>query len=240
MRATGLTARFEQERPQLTALAYRMLGTFADAEDTADQLPDPIVESASDPEQQALLADAVGLALFVVLDTLAPAERLAFVLHDVFAVPFDEIAPIIERSPAAARQLASRARRRVRSEQAIPDGDMAAQRSVVDAFFAAGRSGDFERLIAVLHRDVRLRGDFGPGRAVSTHGASAVARLAKAYAALDNEVRPARVNGAAGAVIVRDGRPAAVMGFVVVADTVRAIDVLADLDRIVRLDLDHV
>lgn len=277
MRATGLTAQFERERPQLTALAYRMLGTFADAEDavqeawirlnrtdaaefdnlgawlttvvariclntlrardTAGRFPDPIVEPQADPEHQALLADAVGLALFVVLDTLAPAERVAFVLHDVFAVPFEEIASIIERSPAAARQLASRARRRVRSAEATPDGDVAAQRSVVDAFFAAGRSGDFERLIAVLHPDVQLRGDFGAGRTVSTRGAAVVAKLAGAYAALDSEVRPALVNGSPGAVILRAGRPAAVMGFLVVSDAVRAIDVLADPDRLARLDL---
>ena len=285
MRTTGLTARFEQERPHLKAVAYRMLGTLTDAEDAVQeawirlnragaddvdnlgawlttvvariclnmlrarrarqdeglvaQIPDPIVDPVgeSDPEHRALLADSVGLALFVVLETLPPPERLAFVLHDVFALPFDAIAPIVERSPDAARQLASRARRRIQAAQPTPDGDMSAQRSVVDAFFAAGRSGDFGRLVAVLHPDVELRGDFGPGRTVSASGATAVAKLAKAYAGLDNDVRPAAVNGAAGAVVLRGGRPVSIMGFLVAAGTVKAIDVLTDPDRIARLDL---
>jgi RNA polymerase sigma factor (sigma-70 family) len=285
MRATGLTARFEQERPQLKAVAYRMLGTLTDAEDAVQeawirlnragaddvdnlgawlttvvariclnmlrarharqdeglvaQIPDPIVDAVgeADPEHEALLADSVGLALLVVLETLAPPERLAFVLHDVFALPYGEIAPIVERSPEATRQLASRARRRIQAAQPTPDRDMSAQRSVVDAFFAAGRSGDFDRLVAVLHPDVKLRGDFGPGRTVSASGAAAVAKLAKGYGGLDNDVRPATVNGAAGAVVLRAGRPVSIMGFLVAAGTVKAIDVLADPDRIARLDL---
>ena len=285
MRATGLTGRFERERPRLKGLAYRMLGTLTDAEDAVQeawirlnradtddvdnlgawlttvvariclnmlrarharhdevlvaQIPDPIVDPVGecDPEHQALLADAVGLALFVVLETLAPPERLAFVLHDVFALPFDEIAPIVERSPGATRQLASRARRRIQAAHPTPDGDMSAQRPVVDAFFAAGRRGDLDALVAVLNPGVELRGDFGPGRTVSARGAAAVARLAKSYAGLDTDVRPAAVNGAAGAVILRAGRPVSIMGFVVTAGAVTAIDVLADPERIARLDL---
>ena len=145
------------------------------------QLPDPIVDTDGefDPEHRAMLADAVGLALFVVLDTLPPAERLAFVLHDVFAVPFDQIAPIVDRTPEATRKLASRARRRIQEADPVPDGDIAAQREAVDAFFAAGRSGDFDRLVSVLDPDVVLRGDFGSGTAgFRAEGASAVAKLA--------------------------------------------------------------
>src|SRR6201999_630112 len=134
-------------------------------EELVAHLPDPIVDAEGefDPEHRAMLADAVGLALFVVLDTLPPAERLAFVLHDVFAVPFDEIAPIVDRTPEATRKLASRARRRIQQADPLPDADIAAQREAVDAFFAAGRSGDFNRLVSVLHPDVVLRGDFGSG-----------------------------------------------------------------------------
>ncbi|MGH3524648.1 MAG: sigma-70 family RNA polymerase sigma factor, partial [Mycobacterium sp.] len=136
------------------------------------QVPDPIVDAVGefDPEHQAMLADAVGLALFVVLDTLPPAERLAFVLHDVFAVPFDQIAPIVERSLEATRKLASRARRRIHDAAPDPDADLSAQHAVVDAFFAAGRAGDFDRLVAVLDPDVALRGDFGPGQSRSVQG----------------------------------------------------------------------
>src|SRR5918995_4935644 len=137
------------------------------------RMPDPIVDSAegTDPEHEALLADSVGLALLVVLETLSPPERLAFVLHDIFAVPFEEIAPIVDRSPDAARQLASRARRRVRAENTVPDVDVDAQREVVDAFLAAAREGDFDRLVAVLDPDVVLRADFGPGRSREVRGA---------------------------------------------------------------------
>jgi len=207
------------------------------------QLPDPIVdsESESDPEHQAMLADAVGLALFVVLDTLPPAQRLAFVLHDVFAVPFDKIAPIIDRTPEAMRKLASRARRRIEQADPNPDCDKAAQREAVDAFFAAGRTGDFDRLVAVLHPDVVLRGDFGPGIAVvRAEGASSVAELARSYAAPEREVRAATVNGTAGAVIFVSGRATAIMGFVVRDGRVAAIDVLADPARIARIDVSAV
>lgn len=208
-------------------------------EELVARVPDPIVDAVGepDPEHQAMLADAVGLALFVVLDTLPPPERLAFVLHDVFAVPFDQIAPIVERSPEATRKLASRARRRIQDAAPHPDIDMAAQQAVVDAFFAAGRAGDFDRLVAVLDPDVSLRGDFGPAGQRSVRGASAVAGLARGYAAPEREVRPAVVNGAAGAVIFVDGRATAIMGFVVRGGRIAAIDVLADPERVARIDV---
>jgi RNA polymerase sigma factor (sigma-70 family) len=210
-------------------------------EELVARVPDPIVDGVGevDPEHQAMLADAVGLALFVILDTLPPAERLAFVLHDVFAVPFDQIAPVVERSPEATRKLASRARRRIQQAAPSPDTDLMAQHAVVDAFFAAGRAGDFDRLVAVLDPDVSLRGDFGPGPdgKRSARGASTVAGLARGYAAPEREVRPAVVNGAAGAVIVVDGRPTAIMGFVVRGGRITEIDVLADPARIARIDL---
>ncbi|OBF62738.1 RNA polymerase subunit sigma-70 [Mycobacterium sp. 852002-50816_SCH5313054-b] len=228
-----------------TVVARICLNTLRDRhgrgrEEPVGHLPDPIVDADGefDPEHRAMLADAVGLALFVVLDTLPPAERLAFVLHDVFAVPFDEIAPIVERSPEATRKLASRARRRIERAEPAPEGGVAAQREAVDAFFAAGRAGDFDRLVSVLHPDVVLRGDFGRGAAVfRTEGAASVAKLARGYAAPEREVRPAIVNGAAGAVVFVDGRPTAIMGFVVRDGLVAAIDVLADPDRIAKLDL---
>jgi RNA polymerase sigma factor (sigma-70 family) len=209
------------------------------ARDELALVPDPLVDAvgASDPEHQAMLADAVGLALFVVLDTLPPAQRLAFVLHDVFAVPFDRIAAVVDRSPEATRKLASRARRRIRDAAPDPDGDLTAQRAVVDAFFAAGRAGDFDRLVAVLDPDVVLRADFGPGRSRSVQGAAAVAGLARSYAAPERQARPATVNGAAGAVVFVAGRPAAVMGFVVRGGRITAIDVLADPARIGQIDL---
>lgn len=280
-----LATRFQAARPQLGALAYRMLGSVDDAQDAVQeawlrlsgidggevtnldawlttvvariclntlrgrnarlreepvgQVPDPIVDAVGepDPEHQAMLADAVGLALFVILDTLAPPERLAFVLHDVFAFPFDQIAPIVERSPEATRKLASRARRRIHDAAPSPDTDLTAQRAVVDAFFAAGRAGDFERLVAVLDPDVSLRGDFGPEVVRSVRGPSTVAGMARSYAAPERQARPAVVNGAAGAVIVVDGQPNAVMGFVVRGGLIVAIDVLADPARITRLDL---
>lgn len=208
-------------------------------EESSAHLPDPIVETDGefDPEHRAMLADAVGLALFVVLDTLPPAERLAFVLHDVFTVPFDQIAAIVDRTPESARKLASRARRRIERADPIPDGDLVAQREVVDAFFAAGRSGDFDRLVSVLHPEVVLRGDFGPAAAgFRAQGAASVARLARSYAGPDREVRAATVNGAAGAVIFIAGRPASVMGFVVGGGRIRAIDVLVDPARIAKLE----
>jgi len=199
-------------------------------EELVERLPDPIVDPVGefDPEHRAMLADAVGLALFVVLNTLPPAERLALVLHDVFAVPFEQIASILERSPEAARKLASRARRRIERADAVPDRDIAAQRRLVDAFFAAGRSGDFDRLVSLLDPGVVLRGDLGPGAVRSAHGASAVAALARSHAAPEREVRPATVNGAAGAVVFIAGRPAAVMGFLVRNARGAAIDVLAE------------
>jgi RNA polymerase sigma-70 factor (ECF subfamily) len=206
------------------------------------RMPDPVVraEETAGPEQEAVLADSVGLALLVVLETLSPAERLAFVLHDMFAVPFDEIAPMIERTPTAARQLASRARRRVRGQAPAPDPELARQRAVVDAFFAAARDGDFEGLVAVLHPEVVLRSDGGLARAwqtVELHGAQTVASQALTFGRLAPFVRPALVNGAAGALIAAQGRPLSVMGFTVTGGRVVAIDVLSDPERLGRLDL---
>jgi RNA polymerase sigma-70 factor (ECF subfamily) len=204
-------------------------------------LPDPIVGHADgpDPEHEALLADSVGLALLVVLDMLPPAERLSFVLHDMFAVPFDEIAPIVDRSPAAARQLASRARRRVQGA-AVPDADLGRQREVVDAFFAAAHDGDFDALVAVLDPDVVLRSDGGaaaPAHSVVVHGAEAVAARAMTFARLSPYVRPALVNGVAGVVVAPRGRPFSVMAFTVRGGKIVEIDALADRDRLAELDL---
>jgi RNA polymerase sigma factor (sigma-70 family) len=205
-------------------------------------VPEPIVSRAEgvDPEHEALLADSVGLALLVVLDTLSPAERLAFVLHDMFAVPFEEIAPMVGRSPTAARQLASRARRRVRGGAPVPDADLSRQREVVDAFFAAARHGDFDALVAVLDPDVVLRSDGGvarPTASVEVHGARAVAERALMFARLSPFVRPALVNGAAGVVVTPHGRPFSVMGFTVAGGRIVAIDSLADPERLRELDL---
>jgi RNA polymerase sigma-70 factor (ECF subfamily) len=204
-------------------------------------MPDPVVSSAEgdDPEHQALLADSVGLALLVVLDTLSPAERLAFVLHDMFAVPFDEIAPMIERTPTAARQLASRARRRVHGAE-VPDADLPRQREVVDAFFAAARDGDFDALVAVLDPDVVLRSDGGtlrPEASAVVRGADAVAARALTFARLSPFVRPALVNGVAGVVVAPRGRPFSVMAFTVRGGRIVAIDALADPGRLAELDL---
>ena len=204
-------------------------------------VPEPIVsrEDVADPEHEALLADSVGLALQVVLETLSPAERLAFVLHDMFAVPFDEIAPIVDRSPAAARQLASRARRRVQGAPE-PDVDLGRQREVVDAFLAASRGGDFEALVAVLDPDVVLRADsgtLGPGESREVRGARSVAGQASNYARLGKFARPALVNGAAGLVVAPGGRPFAVLGFTVAGGRIAEIDILADPERLRELDL---
>ena len=280
-----LAERFEEQRTHLRAVAYRMLGSQAEADDAVQDtwmrasgaetnevenlggwlttivarvclnmlrsrnvrreeslevhLPDPVISPVEEvgPESEALLADSVGLALLVVLDSLVPAERLAFVLHDMFELPFDEIAPMVGRSPTAARQLASRARRRVRGAE-IPDSDIARQRTVVDAFFLAARSGDFDVLIALLHPDVILRVDSGPSRpAASTivRGAAAVARQARLGANPAAVLHPALINGAAGVVITLDGRPHGVMAFTVVNDQVVELDIIADPERIRRV-----
>ncbi len=275
----ALAARFEADRDRLRTVAYRMLGSFAEADDAvqeawlrlqrtgADEIdnlggwlttvvarisldmlrsrrrevptPEPIVSRADglEPEHETLLADSVGLALLVVLETLSPAERLAFVLHDMFAVPFDEIGAMVDRSPEAARQLASRARRRVRGSATEPDPDLARQREVVDAFFAAARDGDFDALVAVLHPDVVVRSDAGAGRRVERRGAEAVAASAMSFAHLAPYVQPALVNGAAGAVVAPEGRPFSVMAFTVADGKVVAIDAIADPERLSRLDL---
>jgi len=202
------------------------------------RLPDPVVspEGALGPDEQALLAEGVGLALLVVLDTLSPPERVAFVLHDSFGLPFEEIAPLVGRSPAAARQLASRARRRVRdAEPPSPDPHLARQRRVVDAFFRAARGGDLDRLVAVLDPEVVLRADFGARRPAAprvVQGAEAVARQAQLATLPGAELHPVLVNGAAGVVVTVHGRPFAVMGFTVAAGRIVEIDALADPDRV--------
>ncbi len=208
-----------------------------------DGHPDPVISDAdgTDPEQEALLADSVGLALQVVLDTLAPAERLAFVLHDLFDLPFDEIAPLVGRSPAATRQLASRARRRVRgADVPAPDGDLATQRVVVDAFFAAARGGDFDGLVAMLDPDVVLRSDGGsryPDASVVLRGVDAVAGRAVLFARPGAVVRPALVNGAAGVVVTVEGHPVSVMGFIVANGRIVEIDSFIDPERLAQLGL---
>jgi RNA polymerase sigma factor (sigma-70 family) len=207
-------------------------------------LPEPIVRTSHDaePERDTLLADSVGLALLVVLESLTPAERLAFVLHDVFGVPFEEIAPVVERSPAAARQLASRARRRVRAQAPEPDADLAVQRRAVDAFLAAARDGDFEGLLRVLDPDVVLRVDGGPnapGRLARPPvvGAEAVARQALLFRGGADRVEPAIVNGAAGLVVRFPAR--SIVGAFTVADgRIVEIDIIADPDKLRRLHLD--
>ncbi|HEY7055926.1 MAG TPA: RNA polymerase sigma factor SigJ [Vicinamibacterales bacterium] len=204
-------------------------------------VPDPVVtlSDAANPEQEALVADSVGLALLVVLEALTPAERLAFVLHDVFGVSFAEVAAILERSEGAAMQLASRARRRVR-DSPEPDRDRARQRSVVDAFFAAARDGDFASLVHILHPDVVLRVDGGRlrrGASLVLHGAEAVAAHTTTYAKLNPYVVPVLVNGTAGAVIAPPGEPYAVMAFIVTNEKIAAIDALLDPERLRQLDL---
>jgi RNA polymerase sigma-70 factor (ECF subfamily) len=280
-----LIEEFEQQRPRLRAVAYRMLGSLSEADDAIQEawlrvsradadrvdnlsawlttvvarvclnalrsrtqrredpidyvMPDPILDrdTGGNPEHQAVLADSVGIALHVVLETLTPAERLAFVLHDLFAVSFDEIGGMIDRSPAAARQLASRARRRVRGRAPAPDPDIARQREVVEAFFAAARNGNFEALIAVLHPDVVFRAD-GLGRApVVLTGAETVASNARMFGPASPLFHPVLVNGGAGVVLVEGGQLKSITGFTIVDGRIAAIDVLADSVRLSRYDL---
>jgi RNA polymerase sigma factor (sigma-70 family) len=203
-------------------------------------LPDPILDRADamSPEHEALLADSVGLALLVVLETLSPPERLSFVLHDMFAVPFEQIAPIVDRSPEAARQLASRARRRLQGENAVPDADLTTQREVADAFMAAAREGDFEALLELLDPDVVLRQDFGvEGESKIVRGARLVAGQALFYSRLGLEYRPALVNGAVGGVFLRDGEPFSVGAATVRGGKIVELDFLNDPERLRRLDL---
>ena len=210
-------------------------------EESIDEyMPDPILSRADriDPEHQALIADSVGLALLVVLETLGPPERLAFVLHDMFAVPFEEIASIVGCSPVAARQLASRARRRVQGAAPVPDVDHTQQRKVVDAFLAAVRGGDFEALVAVLDPDVLLRSDRGPGAFRVIHGAQAVAKQAIVFSRLAQSVHPVLVNGAAGIISwLPNGQPFSVMAFTIRSGKIVDIEVLGDPARLRRLDL---
>jgi len=203
-------------------------------------VPDPVIDPAdgTDPEHEALLADSVGIALLIVLETLSPPERLAFVLHDMFGVPFDEIAPIVDRSSEAARQLASRARRRVRGAAPVPDGDVSAQWEVVEAFLAAGRDGDFEALVALLDPDVVLRADGGgTGLSHFVRGAEKVAAQAVMYRRVGLTPHRALVNGAPGMVTFRDGEPFSVAAVTVRGGRIVEMDFLTDPERLAKLDL---
>ncbi|MCP2287490.1 RNA polymerase sigma factor SigJ [Nocardia amikacinitolerans] len=285
-----LAGRFEGHRPHLTAVAYRMLGSVAEADDAvqeawlrlveadaaeidnlagwlttvvgrvcldmlrerasrreepmAERLPDPVVstEDGTDPEGQALLADSVGMALLVVLESLNPAERLAFVLHDLFAMPFDQIAPIVGKSPAAAKMLASRARNRVRGRAPVPDPDLTRRRRVVDAFLSAARGGDFDALLAILDPDVVLHADGGatvPGGLRVVRGAERVAAVLDTFHRMANlyDTHPALVNGVAGLINTAEGKPMSVMSFTVTDGRIAEIDILSDPERLARLDL---
>jgi RNA polymerase sigma factor (sigma-70 family) len=284
MSATSLLAdRFEEHRPHLKAVAYRLLGSLAEAEDAVQQtwlrldrsdaaaienlggwlttvisricldllrsrgarpedeldthLPDPIVTGPGglDPEAQAVLSDSVGLALQVVLDRLKPAERLAFVLHDMFAVPFEDVAELAGRTPESVRQLASRARRRVTTDAPSPDGDLGQQRQAADAFFAAARSGDFDALVAVLDPDVVLHADGGPDRpalSALVQGAATIAKRALTFRAPGAQLQPVLVNGIPGALVTRDGEPFTLFAFTVHDGRITRIDIFADLTRL--------
>lgn len=205
-------------------------------------MPEPIVsiDGRPGPEDEVLIADGVGLALYVVLETLSPAERLAFVLHDMFATPFDEIAAIVGRNPEATRQLASRARRRVRGTRVEPDVELTEQQRIVDAFFAAARDGDFDRLLELLDPEVTLRVDAGPGGALARPpivGRRAVIAEARHWAALTPLGHPAVVNGAAGAVVGRPGRPFAVVGITVANGRITALDFVVDPAKLARITI---
>jgi RNA polymerase sigma-70 factor, ECF subfamily len=280
-----LAERFQDHRPRLRAVAYRMLGSMSEADDAVQEawirlsrsntgeidnleawlvtavgrvalnmlrsrkrrreepldahLPDPIIDRADgiDPEHEALLANSVGLALLVVLETLTPAERLAYVLHDLFSIPFDEIGAILDRSSNAARQLASRGRRRIRSADTTPDADPAKQQRVVEAFLAAARNGDFDALVAVLDPDIVVREDTGSGTFVEVRGAENVARRAMAFSQLGLVVRPALINAAAGWVSLLDGHVFAIAAVAVQNGRITTMDILLDPARLIRLDL---
>jgi RNA polymerase sigma factor (sigma-70 family) len=281
-----LAQEFERHRARLRAIAHRVLGSQAEADDAVqetwlrlsrtdiakienlgawlttvvsrvclnalrarrarrevlvDQMPDPVVAAVDDPEAEAELAEGVGIALLVVLETLSPSERVAFVLHDLFAVPFDEIAALLDRTPEAARQLASRARRRVRGGTARADVDRGRRQELVDAFLAAAREGDFGGLLAVLDPDVVRRADLGPGVVDIARGAEQVAAQAQRFSRrMDLDQRRALVNGAPGIVSFRDGRPYSVVAFDIADDRIVAIDILADPERLAALDLSAV